>query len=472
MPGARSPLRALEGGVVEPGQPARLRLRPTSDSRPGDAYNNLGMSSWLAVWATSFCHDLAKVFQRPWRSPVNRLLSVTGAFGVLALGFGALPVMASTTTFNVPCGKIALLEQAVGTPGATVNLASGCTYHLTREFWSPTDLANDDELPVVTGALTINGHGSVLQGIPTSSPLCCGRILEVDGPGTLTLNSLTLSGGRLVNVAQGGGGLFVVNATAILNGSVVKNNLVECPNFGGGCSGGGILINQGGTLRLNNSQVLGNAVPDVNGGAGGGIDSFGTLSLVNNSRVSGNHTTGAGAGIWATGTVTISNSSVTGNRITATMGSLDQGPWPNGGGIAFSGGTLTLYKALVAGNSISNPKGTFWLYNSEGGGIFVVGYTSPCCSSSVLINQSQISNNTAETQNPRVAALGGGLYNAGGRISLSGSTVNGNVAVNNGGGSADGGGIFNDATGEWGNPVGTVSSAATTVISNSPDNWS
>jgi predicted outer membrane repeat protein len=379
---------------------------------------------------------------------VNRLLSVISAFGAMVLGFGALPVMASTTTFNVPCGKIALLEQAVGTPGATVNLASGCTYHLTREFWSPTDLLNDDELPVVTGALTINGHGSVLQGIPTSSPACCGRILEVDGPGTLTVNSLTLSGG---NASRGGGGLLVLGtATATLNGSIVKNSKVQSTSSISefGTQGGGVL--NGGTLRLNNSQVLNNVAD-----SGGGIASSGTLSLTNNSHVSGNTASVEGGGIEASGVVAISNSSIIGNRVTGKAPGSGCGPggacdWPygpTGGGIYVSGtsygsGTqFTLYKSVVASNRVSSP--CIGCYASpRGGGIFI---DNPYDMLSAVITESQISNNIVATPDPKSGPDGGGIFELGGSISVVGSTINYNGALNYGGGGAYHGGFDIDA---------------------------
>jgi hypothetical protein len=242
--------------------------------------------------------------------------------------------LTTTSTFNVPCGNIKLLEQAVATPGATVNLAAGCTYHLTREFWDPTFQLNENELPLVTGLLTINGHGAVIQGIPTTSLLCCGRILQVGPTGNLTINSLTLRGGR------------------------VKSD------------GGGIASE--GTVHLNGSRVVGN----VAAAGGGGIWSHGNIGLLSliNSQVSAN-AAGSGGGIWALGYVTLTSSSVTGNRTSYGFG----------GGIGFDGVTMILSKSLVSGN-----RADVSCDRCLGGGGIEVGGQSVLIQQSLLINNSVI----------------------------------------------------------------------------------
>jgi hypothetical protein len=378
-------------------------------------------------------------------------LSVIATLGFAALG--ASPVnAAASTTFNVPCGNIKLLETAVGTPGSTVNLAKGCKYQLTDI------VVNDyafsvDELPIVTGSVTINGHGATLLGIPFNSNqyqgtfTCCGRILEVGtsgSPGYLTLNSVTITQGFFISAGAGFGGGLAVNfgSTAILNGSVVKNNSAD---LGGG-------IENNGTLKLNGSRVLGNS----SGSGGGGIFSFGILSITNDSQVNGN-IANRGGGIYAGGnptTTTIADSSVSGNRAVEQGGN---GLSAIGGGIGImSGGTLTLLNVTVRGNSVSNTSGDN--QNAVGGGIAVF-YNSV-----VVIDHSQIRNNTASLVDPIAAAEGAGLYNNGGTVSFVGGAIEFNAATNSGGGTADGGGIFNAS--------GTITQTGTTVTSNTPDNWS
>ena len=391
---------------------------------------------------------------------MNRFLSVVSALGAMAVGVGASPVVASasTTTLNVPCGNITRLERAIGTPGATVNLAGGCSYHLTGNHVGV--FGDSNQLPLVNSAITINGHGAVLSGASNTSG---GRIMEVDQQGTLTLNSVTLMGGSIVS-DFGGGGLFVYGGTTVLNSSVVRNNTARQASEPTGTDGGGIL-NLGGTLKvLNGSQVINNALPAIYGGGGGaGIGSFPFVTqatlIVSHSQVRGNTGASGGGGIAASGVVKIDNSTISGNKVVTFEGASSVGSG-QGGGIVFGGGTLTLSNTLVAGNGIAfNPRslgctgcGTS---DSQGGGIYIGG-------GSVTIKQSQMRNNTAATKDPLAVAEGGGLYNSGGSVTFSDSTVKGNTAQNNGGGSAGGGGIFNAS--------GTVTLSTTTVNPNLPDN--
>jgi hypothetical protein len=75
-----------------------------------------------------------------------------------------------------------------------------------------------------------------------------------------------------------------------------------------------------------------------------------------------------------------------------------------------------------------------------------------------------IRNNTVSSADPAAPAYGGGLFNAGATVSLTGDAIQSNTATNTGGGMADGGGIFNFS--------GTVTKTGTTVHSNIPDNVS
>jgi hypothetical protein len=393
--------------------------------------------------------DPVKELRAPWAS--LRRLSVVGTLGLVA-AMAASPVNASTsTTFNVPCGNIKLLEAAVGTPGATVNLAKGCKYQLTDIFVDPN--GELDELPIVIGLVTINGHAATLLGNPSCPGTNCGRILEVGAgsPGYLTLNSVTITQGFFSSDIAGGGGLSVNSgSTAILNRSIVKNNLAGCPcgSSGGGVGGG---IANRGTLKLNGSRVFSNTALGDGGGVGGGIYSFGTLSISQDSQVNGN-VSNDGGGIFGGGTITLVDSSVSGN----TAKDDANGDPTVGAGIYFSGGTLNLSNATVRANSVL--KGGFigGIVNGEGGGIAVFG-------GSVAIDQSQIRNNIVSVPD-LAAAEGAGLFNNGGTVSFVGGAIESNAATNTGGGTADGGGVFNAS--------GTVTRSGTTVTSNTPDNWS
>src|SRR5215212_7475451 len=97
--------------------------------------------------------------------------------------------------FNIPNGDIAALKSAIviaNGNGQTnnINLASGGSYVLT----SVDNAANG--LPVISGNLTINGNGAILQrsaGAGTAEF----RLLQLSNGASLSCNDLTISRGRL-----------------------------------------------------------------------------------------------------------------------------------------------------------------------------------------------------------------------------------------------------------------------------------
>jgi hypothetical protein len=205
----------------------------------------------------------------------------------------------STAGCDVPAliAAINAANDETTNPGPdTINLETGCTYTLT--------VANNvnNGLPIVASEIEINGNGATIRR-DSAAPLF--RILEVASGAKLTLNSLTITGGRPSAVS----------------------------NFDGG---GGIL--NGGTLTLNNSSVSGNTAQ-----FGGGIKSPGTLAL-NSSTVSGN-SAAFGGGIGNQGTATLNSSTVSDN--TANQ----RGPSGDSGGGIYNRRTLTLKNSIIANST-------------------------------------------------------------------------------------------------------------------------
>jgi hypothetical protein len=160
---------------------------------------------------------------------------------------------------------------------------------------------------------------------------------------------------------------------------------------------------------------------------GGGINSFGTLTLTN-STVSGNSAAtvdpgNSGGGIYSFGSLTLTNSTVTGNSATSA------------GGI-YSGGTLSVIQSTVSLNFAGR----------DGGGVYVAG-------GSMTATNSTISTNKA-------ARNGGGIYNLG-STGLDNVTIADNVADSDGDGNGEGGGISNIA--------GGVVSVANTIVGDNVD---
>ena len=473
-------------------------------------------------------------------------MRVGGLSRAVAAGAVALVAVAALSTgasaggpSSVPCTQAALvaaINAANTAGGGTVNLTAGCDYALT------TADNGENGLPIVTTGISVNGNGATIDG--TGSV----RIFEVDGPGSLALQNVTLTGGSadiggaIENVggtvtlnhsdvhgnaaAVAGGGIASATfdpssvAKLTLNNSSVNGNQQFADGESGGLGGGGILSILG-TVTLNSSQASGNF---ANGFVGGGIASgdymnfsdSGSLLTLNNSQVDGNTAPNAGGGGIQNllGSVTLNSSEVDGNS-SLNGGGISSG---NGNG-GFPPGTshLTLNKSEVNGNTATAPApqpgsgggppiaaggiangGIAVLNNSEvdnntaeftsGGGIVNHG--------TMTLNKSEVNGNVAAGRG--VIASGGGIVSANGPpgspdavLNLNNSTVNNNTAGGDGGGiangiplpgpmpllggavnlnhsqvtgnhAAHGGGIFNNG--------GTVTLSATTITGNTPDN--
>src|SRR5436190_8466298 len=170
-------------------------------------------------------------------------------------------------TFNIADGDvpglIAAINSANANPGShTINLAAGGTYTLTA-------VAEDDGyaggagLPYTRRPLTINGNGATIQrssaaGTPDF------RIIYVF-LSDLTLNRVTIRGGRGGNVNRGGGGIGMVGSKLNVTDSTITDNV------GFGMGGGGI-ASIASTFRIENSTISHNT--SFSGYGGGGIINF------------------------------------------------------------------------------------------------------------------------------------------------------------------------------------------------------
>ncbi len=247
-----------------------------------------------------------------------------------------------------------------------------------------------------------SGSGSLRNAIATAAS---GDTIQFSVTGTITLTSgvlivnknLTIQGPGAAQLAVSGGGasqvLFVgPSVTISISGLTIENG-----NAGTGGAGGGI-ENQG-TLTVTNSTLSGNSAR-----FGGAIANYpGTTLTVTNTTLSGNSASSDGGGIFngSGSRVTITNSTLSGN----SSSGLD------GGGIE-NGGTLTVTNTTLSGNSAL----------SQGGGINN--------ESTLTVTNSTLSGNSA--------GFGGGIRNNGTLI-VNSSTLADNSAFS-------GGGIQNDAT--------------------------
>jgi hypothetical protein len=187
-------------------------------------------------------------------------------------------------------------------------------------------------------------------------------------------------------------------------------------------------LNGGATVTIANSVITANAAEPAaasNGFAcagGGGIDNWGTLSLMN-TTVSDNQVGGriashaSGAGVLNRGRLSLINSSVSGNRVTVT-GSNACGA--GGGGIR-SFGTLTLSGGAVTDNVVELSS-SMNCGESQGGGIYVNNGSASISDTTVSANHVSASSRYADA----FAFSGGISVDCGAAMILRDSTVSGN----------------------------------------------
>jgi filamentous hemagglutinin family protein len=310
----------------------------------------------------------------------------------------------------------------------TVTLTSGDidwgTNNLTLDGnGSTVDGNNTDRIFDITANTTTIQNITLQNGSTAGSG---GGIQLANNNSTLTLQNVTVSGNSAGTF--GGGIFFNDDGTLIVSNSNIAGNVAVTGD------GGGINFDQNGTLTIQDSIISGNTAGDggifdhgggvyfrdnataaltnvtiannvANGGDGGGIrvNNNGSLT-VRNSTISGNSAGDNGGGIYLhdDGVVSLTNSTISGNVAS-----------DDGGGINFENrGNAVLHNSTLSGN----------LAGEEGGGIYFDG------NGVANVSNSTISGNTA-------TLAGGGVYardNA--NITLGNTTIAFNTAGTDGGG--------------------------------------
>jgi hypothetical protein len=435
---------------------------------------------------------------------LRRVLIATLIVMIALAGLSATQVRAAEVQAETVDELIAAITaaNASGEPTVIV-LADDGDYVLTSieendDYWDHYWEHGPNDLPVITGTLTIKGNGATIRRDDLDSTPAF-RIFKVSG-GQLHLDGLTVSNGMAnqiddtfdwwvtpFNWSGNGGGILNVNGTVTLTNSTISGNITHRSFFSAYSAVGGGIDNRG-ELFITDSVISANKAYE-----GGGIYNAGDLTLTN-SEVTGNTFTGDGGGIYnggGSGTVTLIQSTISWN-----VGGV------RGGGIYHSaGGTLTIDNSRIIDNSAI----------SDGGGIFIDHYVGTAIaepSGTVTLIDSTISANSVRSFGGGIANLGtlilttstvtdndtkgdgGGLFNGPrGHLVVTNSTITNNTASSDGGGlhtqshpelgfstvtlthstvagnTADhsGGGIFNDAFG------GSMTLTSTLVAGNSAD---
>lgn len=322
----------------------------------------------------------------------------------------------------------------------TITLAPGKTFTLTAVDnnaggWGPTGL------PAIAAnnRLTIQGNGdTILRSVKAPAF----RLFEVDAGASLTLENLTLKGGR----ANGRGGAIANQGDLTLSGVTVTGNTAV------------------GTMYLSD-DLGGTGYIYGESGQGGGIWSCHTLTLqrgtviTNNSAVGYNNGSGVGGGVCAVAGLSDSLGSATLTDVTISSNTAQGGGSGKGGKGAGSGcggglflagfgtGTgitpTTLTNVTLSSNIAMGGKGQTGGGEALGGGLYVE-YATVTLSSVTLSSNAALG---GYGQSQGGGAWGGGLYlDYGNFVSLTGCTLSSNRAVGgNAAPSGTAGGAFGGA---------------------------
>ena len=244
--------------------------------------------------------------------------------------------------------------------------------------------------------------------------------LHVSGTATVVI-----SGGSFVGnfASTEGGGLWnQAGSRMFLNDVLIERNEIRGSLAG---EGGGGIYNNGGLLSINGGRISQNQATGTSG-SGGGIFSTDGLINLEGVEISANVASRAGGGIEIIdGVANIQNSTLRLN-IAGTSGTVGDGTGNpgNGGGLHVSGNSATV---LIGNTEISNNDAA-----SEGGGLWNQAGSFLRVSNGTVIDGNRATGDAADQG-------GAGIFNNGGRISVIDSEITSNIAL---GASGSGGGIL------------------------------
>ena len=267
------------------------------------------------------------------------------------------------------------------------------------------------------------------------------------------VTSFVLNAGISVILTSSDGKQFILKMSAgrhgTVNGSLTLENII----LDGNNKAGGIVVNAGGFLTMQDGAVIQNCSTGY-GSNGGGVYNYGTFTM-EGGEISGN-TAGFGGGVYndTNSTFNMSGGEISGNTANYDGGGVynDYGSTFNmsggeisgntagyGGGVYNEGSTFTMKGGEVSGNTAycgggvyNNANSTFNMSDGEisgnfatdnyGGGGGVHNYDS-----TFNMSGGEISGNTADY------GYGGGVYNYDSTFTMKGGKISGNTAGLGGG---------------------------------------
>ncbi|MGQ9814689.1 MAG: choice-of-anchor Q domain-containing protein, partial [Candidatus Roseilinea sp.] len=354
----------------------------------------------------------------------NNVMPLNGG-GVCQQTAGNLSISGSTIRNNVATnfnggGVAYFANSTLSIQNSTV--LSNTAYRAGGGIYDQSDSMTIQDSQVLSN--TVNGPSSFGGGVWTGGGVMVKQILN----STVAYNRADGDGGGVYN--QTTPGLQLIDSTVLSNtaGAFLNN-----PGNGGGIWSGAMLF-------LNNSDVLSNTalftgtMMPVNPPGGGGIYQQGAPLAITGGQVAYNAAralTGfeiAGGGIWNSGTANLNNTRVERNQADGTA---------LAGVQAYGGGIYNENRVALTNNTRVSDNRAEAFFASGGG---ISSQNTSGGSAQLLVQDSVVSNNTAQGDIANGFAQGGGVHNRfGGTADLLSSDVRDNVA--SAGQSAQGGGI-------------------------------
>lgn len=310
---------------------------------------------------------------------------------------------------NLPYGadRIVFDPALAGQPIVLTRLGTGEAFALTGDLDITDDLIIDGD----PGGTEIDANQ-------------IDRVFDVRISGTsVTFNRLRVTGGNPppASFDSTGGGIRVdMGATLTLNDCVVILNGIGNDDDNPNIRGGGISTSLGSVLIVNRSEVLDNSLTGASGLVGGGIESNESSVFIFDSRISGNSVTQSdislarGGGIYSQNddTLVIVRSEVSSNVVTTAAGTA------SGGGVYSIGGTRVILINSTFSDNLARTDSALMGQQAIGGGVF----RSLSGDGSLVINSSTIYDNAVIAMEG-AAARSGGLQAFGGDVDLANTII-------------------------------------------------
>ncbi|MBC6718954.1 right-handed parallel beta-helix repeat-containing protein [Treponema sp. Marseille-Q4130] len=413
-------------------------------------------------------HTVAKITPEDYTAGVT---AVNAALGVSLSGYADRFKITKQTIISPPSTVPWKLRynsnNTLVLKSATTVIPSTATWKTLKNAIEASTLEDGDEFVIqstitaiamtdhhgaisVTKKITVKGEGasSILDANSSGSnhPLTPHRIFTVEDGGELTLEDITLTGGKAAGTTDDkkcGGAIFVkAGCKAKLTNCIIKNCVAD--KFGGGICSEGELTLDGGTI--------GGSAADGNKAMQGGgicIQKNGRFTLKTATISENKADYGGAVVVRQTGSVSMESGFLTTNTVDYLGGGVHV---DNSASFTMTGGKIKTNNANGGGGGVYVHSGTFTLSGSasiesntaagkNGGGIYVDS------TGKLEIKGGSIKSNKA-TKTSGGTGMGGGVYVYGdythkGKLDMSGGSIEGNGAGENSGSyEGSGGGVY------------------------------